>query len=227
MQLLEKGRIRLERKSPFSLFLDKSTMFLTWSQISSHFFSLSYCRSNRALSGGRFIAFWKKGGKDTSHSTTDCSWITHSQTKQQYCGSCMTSFQFPASHYTETTPWRSHLNIKSVPWREKDSKVLCWDVKVVCFELQTRTCILSLLIAIPILLNRRSGIVGKVLPQFLFKALQPHQTQNRKHQEKTQWPEPVIDSINFFTRFDTHLWVKEQVAFLINFFYIRESLVRK
>lgn len=27
----------------------------TWSQIRSHFFSLSYCRSSRALSGGRFI----------------------------------------------------------------------------------------------------------------------------------------------------------------------------
>lgn len=30
---------------------------LTWSQMSSHFFSLSYCRSSRALSGGKFMAF--------------------------------------------------------------------------------------------------------------------------------------------------------------------------
>lgn len=31
----------------------------TWSQMRSHFFSLSYCRRRRALSGGRFIEFWK------------------------------------------------------------------------------------------------------------------------------------------------------------------------
>lgn len=31
----------------------------TWSQIRSHFFSLSYCRRSRALSGGKFIEFWK------------------------------------------------------------------------------------------------------------------------------------------------------------------------
>lgn len=32
----------------------------TWSQMSSHFFSLSYCRNSRALSGGRFIEFWNR-----------------------------------------------------------------------------------------------------------------------------------------------------------------------
>lgn len=31
---------------------------LTWSQISSHFFSLSYCLRSLTLSGGRFIEFW-------------------------------------------------------------------------------------------------------------------------------------------------------------------------
>lgn len=36
---------------------------LTWSQMSSHFFSLSYCRSSRALSGGKFIAFCRERKK--------------------------------------------------------------------------------------------------------------------------------------------------------------------
>lgn len=35
--------------------MPSSYQALTWSQIRSHFFSLSYCRSSRALSGGRFI----------------------------------------------------------------------------------------------------------------------------------------------------------------------------
>lgn len=35
----------------------KTRAKLTWSQMSSHFFSLSYCRNSRALSGGRFMEF--------------------------------------------------------------------------------------------------------------------------------------------------------------------------
>lgn len=34
--------------------------YCTWSQIRSHFFSLSYCLRSRALSGGRFMEFWEK-----------------------------------------------------------------------------------------------------------------------------------------------------------------------
>lgn len=39
----------------------------TWSQIRSHFFSLSYCLRSRALSGGRFMEFWKRKGKHRRH----------------------------------------------------------------------------------------------------------------------------------------------------------------
>ena len=34
-------------------------MGCTWSHIRSHFFSLSYCLRSLALSGGRFMEFWK------------------------------------------------------------------------------------------------------------------------------------------------------------------------
>lgn len=34
----------------------------TWSQMRSHFFSLSYWRRSRALSGGRFMELWGQSG---------------------------------------------------------------------------------------------------------------------------------------------------------------------
>lgn len=40
----------------------------TWSQMRSHFFSLSYCRRSRALSGGRFMELW--GENMSQHTLT-------------------------------------------------------------------------------------------------------------------------------------------------------------
>ena len=55
-----------------------SSHALTWSQISSHFFSLSYCRSSLTLSGGRFIEFYDGNNHThTSQFPNDFSYFTH------------------------------------------------------------------------------------------------------------------------------------------------------
>lgn len=150
---------------------EKASMFLTWSQISSHFFSLSYCRSNLALSGGRFIAFCKEKKKKyvTSHNKSNRSLMGRPKNTTVV----LQWLQLLASDETET-PYTGHLNIKLLEWEEIVSEVLYWDTGVVCSELQTfisaKVITSSLNSRLSVFSTKHQRLLRRYCPNFLFQA---------------------------------------------------------